>query len=189
VSAQSSRPDAAAVRRLNWGCGPSPAPGWTNSDRSSARGVDLPCDIRDGLPVADDSFDYAVSIHALQAITYLEVVGVLRELRRVLRADGVLRLAVPDLDRAIEAYRRGDHAYFEVPDDEVRSLGGKLSVQMTWYGHSHLLLTYDFLEELLQRAGFRDVRRCAFGETGSAYPEITQLDDRERETLFVEARK
>jgi len=39
--------------RLNWGCGPEPIPGWINSDRLDARGVDLCCDIRDGLPLAD----------------------------------------------------------------------------------------------------------------------------------------
>ena len=36
------------------------------------------------------------------------------------------------------------------------------------------------------RAGFTDVRRCAFRQTASRYPDIVSLDDRERETLFVE---
>ena len=44
--------DAAAtpppVRRLNWGCGTQPEPGWINSDRKQAPGIDISCDIRDG---------------------------------------------------------------------------------------------------------------------------------------------
>jgi predicted SAM-dependent methyltransferase len=149
----------------------------------------MPCDIRRGLPAPDDSFDYAVSIHALEQVPYLDAVPVLRELRRVLRPDGVLRLGLPDLDRAVRAYVAGEREYFLVPDDEVRALGGKLSVQMTWYGSSRLLLTYDFVEELLLKAGFRSVRRCEFGETASPYPDIVELDNRRRESFFAEAVK
>jgi predicted SAM-dependent methyltransferase len=147
------------------------------------------CDIREGLPVPDDTFDYAVSIHALEQVPFPEVVPVLEELRRVLKPAGVLRLSVPDLDRAIDAYRRGDRVYFQVPDSDAVSVGGKLCVQMTWYGTSRLLLTYDFLAELLDKARFTGIRPCAFGRTESQHPGIVELDDRERESLFVEAVK
>jgi predicted SAM-dependent methyltransferase len=177
------------VRRLNWGCGPKPAPGWTNSDVLVGPGIDISCDIRNRLPVPDDTFDYVTSIHALCEIPYLDVASVLGELRRVLRPGGVLRLALPDLDRAIDAYVRRDPSYFYVPDEDATSLGGKLVIQMTWYGSARLLFTYDFLEELLGKTGFRDIRRCAYRQTASAYPEITELDNRERESLFVEAVK
>jgi SAM-dependent methyltransferase len=175
------------VRRLHWGCGSVTPAGWVNSDRKRGPGIDLCCDIRDGLPVADAQFDYAVSIHALPDLPYLDLVPALRELRRVLKPGGVLRLALPDLDRAIQAYLGRDAAYFYVPDDEVRSVGGKLCVQMLWYGALRSLFTYDFVEELLGKAGFAPVTRCRFGETGSPFPEIVTLDNRERESLFVEA--
>jgi predicted SAM-dependent methyltransferase len=175
--------------RLNWGCGPVRPREWVNSDLEPGEGVDLPCDIRDGLPVADETFDCVVSIHVLEQLPYLELDAALRELRRVLKAGGTLRLSVPDLDRAIAAYRGNDPRYFYVPDRDVTSLGGKLSVQMTWYGSTRSLFTYDFLEELLGRTGFRNIRRCAFGETASGDPTIVALDNRERESLFVEATK
>jgi predicted SAM-dependent methyltransferase len=181
--------EAAMTARLNWGCGPRPAPGWTNSDRLAMPGIDVSGDIRQGLPIPSDRFHYAVSIHALQEIPYVQLVPVLRELRRVLKPAGVLRLALPDLDRAIDAYVRRDPGYFLVPDHEVTSLGGKLSVQLTWYGASRTLFTFDFIAELLGKAGFVDVARCAYQETRSAYPDIVALDDRPTETLFVEAVK
>lgn len=176
-----------APRRLHWGCGPVTPPGWVNSDARRGPGVDLVCDIRDGIPVAEASFDYVVSIHALQDLPYHDLVPALRELRRVLAPAGVLRLALPDLDRAIGAYVRGDRDYFLVPDREVRSLGGKLCVQMLWYGSLRSLFTPDFVEELLDRAGFTALSRCAFRETASPYPEIVALDNRPKESLFVEA--
>lgn len=180
---------SAAPRRLNWGCGLVTPRDWINSDRKAAAGVDLACDIRVGLPLPDDGLDYAVSIHALQDLPYLDVLPALRELWRVLRPGGVLRLGLPDLDRAIEAYRRQDRGYFLIPDHEVRSLGGKLVVQMLWYGALRSMFTYDFIAELLEKAGFAAVTRCRFKETASRYPEIAELDNREEESLFVEAVK
>src|SRR4051794_6450920 len=87
----------AHAMRLNWGCGERPARGWVNSDVRCLLGVDLCCDIRQGLPTPTDCFDYVVSIHALQMLAYTELVPVLRELRRVLRKGGVLRLTVPSV--------------------------------------------------------------------------------------------
>jgi SAM-dependent methyltransferase len=179
----------AGVRRLNWGCGTEPEPGWLNSDVKEGAGIDLTADIRDGLPLDDESIDYAVSIHALPELAYPDVEPALRELRRVLKSGGVLRLSLPDLERAMRAYLDGDAGYFVVPDDDVRSLGGKLVVQLTWYGYSRSMYTFDFAEELLYRAGFQRVRRCSFRETAGPYPEIVELDNRERESLFLEAFK
>ncbi len=48
-------------------------------------------------------------------------------------------------------------------------------------------INWDYAREVLERAGFRDLRRCVFGQTASRYPDIVSLDNRERESLFVEA--
>lgn len=179
-------PPEAGIRRLNWGCG-SPQPGWLNSDVRPLAGIDLVCDIRDGLPLAGASIDYAVSVHALQEIPLPDVVPVLRELRRVLRPGGVLRLVLPDLEKGIRAYLEGDRDYFLVPDEDAASLGGKLVVHLLWYGYSRTLFTEDFVEELLRKAKFAKVRRCTCGETASPFAGIVELDSRARESLFVEA--
>src|SRR5919106_4217183 len=137
ASAESAPPAPPGVRRLNWGCGEWAQPGWLNSDIKGGPGVDIVADVRSGLPLENDSIDYIVSIHALPEVPYQELVPVLGELRRVLKPGGVLRLALPDLERGIEAYRRGDRDYFHVPDEDARSIGAKFVTQMTWYGYSH----------------------------------------------------
>ena len=175
-------------KRLHWGCGTDVREGWLNSDLVSAPGVIL-ADIRHGLPLRDSSLDYVFSSHALQMLPYLQLVPALQELRRTLRRGGVLRLGLPDADRAIEAYKRGDASYFYVPDRDALTTAGKFSVQLTWYGSSLSLLTYDYARELLYRAGFFDAQRCDFGCTASDYPELASLDNRERESFFVEAWK
>jgi SAM-dependent methyltransferase len=182
--------NGAQARRLNWGCGSWTLPGWINADVKEDLGIDISCDIRDGLPIPDDSLDYVVSIHALPMIPYPDLVPVLVELRRVLKPGGVLRLSLPDLERAIDAYRRGERDFFLVPDEHVRSLGGKLIVQLLWYGYSVTLFTTDFIEELLRSAGYREVFHCGYLQTQTQHaPGILELDNREKESLFVEAVK
>jgi SAM-dependent methyltransferase len=185
----SGTPVTTRVRRLNWGCGGHPRPGWINSDVKDQPGIDVVCDIREGLPLETGGIDYAVSIHALPEVPYEDLIPVLTELRRVLKPGGVLRLSLPDLERGIDAYRRGDRDYFLIPDDEWRDIGSKLIVQLVWYGYSRTLFVRGFVEELLRKAGFGEVTHVAYRQTSSAYPEIVELDNRVRESLFVEATK
>ena len=178
------------IRRLNWGCGGMSKAGWINSDRADFKGIDIVADILEGLPIDSNSIDYAVSNHALPEIPYPNLVPTLEELRRVLKAGGVLRLELPDLEKAIRAYVAGDTEYFQlIPDDDAQTIGGKLVTQMLWYGWSRSMFTHDFVEEILLKAGFSRVNRCAYLQTASPFPEIVALDSRERESLYIEAIK
>ncbi len=178
-----------AVKRLNWGCGGEGVAGWINADLKEGPGIDVTGDIRDGLPLESDSIDYVVSIHALPEIHYTELVDVMRELRRVLKAGGTLRISVPNIDRAIDAYRRGDREFFAIPDEDALSMGAKFVTHLVWYGYTRSLFTKDSMEELLRKAGFDTIHHCRFQWTESEHDEIVALDDREGESLFVEAVK
>ena len=177
------------IRRLQWGCGNWTPVGWINSDIKEGPGIDLACDIRQGLPLDADSIDYAVSIHALPEIHFNDQLTVLKELRRVLKPRGVLRLALPDFLKGVRAYERQDRDYFLVPDEDAQSIGAKLITQIIWYGYARTLFVPEFIEELLIKAGFSQVTHCQFQKTASSFPEIVTLDNREKESLFVEAIK
>jgi SAM-dependent methyltransferase len=180
---------ATAVKRLNWGCGFHTMPGWINSDQKQGPGIDLTCDIAQGLPLETDSIDCVVSVHALPEVPYDRIVPVLRELRRVLKPGGILRLCLPDLLKGVRAFERGDRDYFLVPDQDARSLGAKLVTQLIWYGFSRSIFTADFIEEMLLKAGFSRVVHCAYRRTSGPDPRIVDLDNREPESLYVEAYK
>lgn len=173
--------------RLNLGCGPLPVRGWINADRHRYEGVDLCGDILDGLRLDDRTIDWVVAIHVLQDLAWADVPRALHEIRRVLKPGGVLRLGLPDLDRAVDAYRRGDAGYFHVPDVDARSVGAKLVTQIIWYGSVRTPFNFAFAREVLARAGFRDIERCGFRETRHGDEAIVALDNRPRESLFVEA--
>jgi ubiquinone/menaquinone biosynthesis C-methylase UbiE len=177
----------AEIRRLHWGCGGAIAPGWVNSDVIDAPGIDLVADIRRGLPVPGESFDYIASHHALQDLKIYETVAALRELRRVLRPGGVLRLGLPDMDKLIAAYQRGDRAFFQIYDWET--IDGNFITHLLWYNITQTPMTPRFCAELLTKAGFARVRHVTYRQTESNWPEITSPDGREGESFFVEAWK
>jgi SAM-dependent methyltransferase len=176
-----------SVTRLNIGCGKFPRAGWVNLDNKVRPGVDCVADLRADLPFPDASVDYAVAIHVLPHIRLDGLVPALARIRRVLKPGGVLRLALPDLEKALAAYAKRDAAYFMIPDERWRSLGAKLVAQIVWHNDIATPFTYDLAAEALAKAGFARVERCAFRETRSRFPEIVALDNRERESFFVEA--
>jgi predicted SAM-dependent methyltransferase len=187
-SSTSSPPaSCAGVRRLNWGCGAAGEPGWINSDVKEGSSIDISADIRDGLPIESGSLDYIVSIHALPMIHFHDLVPVLAELRRMLKPGGVLRLGLPDVDRAIRAYLEADRSYFAVGDDHARSMCGKFALHTLWYGHSVTMFNAEFAAELLESAGFVRVAHCGFRESAAGLEGITDLDNREQESFFIEA--
>jgi hypothetical protein len=51
------------------------------------------------------------------------------------------------------------------------------------------LFTADFSVELLEKAGYVNVAVCQAHRTASKFPEIVELDNRESESLYVEATK
>lgn len=173
--------------RMNLGCGPNAVVGWVNCDLACMPGVDVRMDLRRGIPFRSGTFDGIAAIHVLQDLAWPVIGRALGELHRVLKAHGVLRLAVPDLEKAINAYLAGDAGYFYVPDEHARSIGAKLVTQVIWYGSVRTPCNFGFLEESLHGAGFAGVARRGFGQ--SSFDGLASLDNRARESLFVEAVK
>ena len=91
--------------KLNMGCGKVKFPGCVNIDIEP--GADLAIDVRKGLPFDDNSVDFIHSEHFLEHLTFEESEKVCREFLGCLKKEGVLRIAMPDLDYLIEKYNRG----------------------------------------------------------------------------------
>ena len=155
-------------RRLNWGCGEHTGPaGSTPTSRRTPASTSVG-DIRRGLPLPDDSIDYAVSIHALPELAYRDLVPALEELLRVLKPRACCGSRFPTSTRRSRPTWRGTRTTSidrprgrrrapvaaRHPDPLVRLLPQPLYPRLR--------------PELMQRAGFVDVGVCAPRETPAA---------------------
>lgn len=132
-----------------------------------------------GLPFDDASVDCLYSSHVLEHCFWEDAKTLLVDAHRVLKPGGWIRLAVPDLEHALDLYRAGRKeqalAYFFSP-----SRAGVFDRHQYMYD-------FELLRGLLLAAGFGEVARRAFRE--GVVSDLETLDNRPEETLFVEARK
>jgi predicted SAM-dependent methyltransferase len=145
--------------RLHLGSGPIRIDGWTNVDVTAYDGVDVVLDVREPWPFENVELIFAE--HFLEHLTLAEGLGFLRECRRVLRDDGVLRLSTPNLDWVWLTHYK--------PPDELSSeeqLVGCLEINRAFHGWGHEFL-YNFrtLQLALEAAGFEEVIAREYGES------------------------
>ncbi len=150
-------PYDAGAMRLHIGSGPVAIAGWTNVDVTAYSGVDVVLDVREPWPFADVELIFAE--HFLEHLTLSEGLAFLRECRRVLRADGVLRLSTPNLDWVWLTHYKPPT---ELTADE--QLIGCLEINRAFHGWGHQFL-YNFrtLELALRAAGFVEVVSREYG--------------------------
>ena len=89
---------------LNVGCGNNFHPRWTNIDLIAGDDSVQACDLREGIPFADKSFDAVYHSHVLEHFSPEDGEKLIVECFRVLRPGGILRVVVPDLERIAQLY-------------------------------------------------------------------------------------
>lgn len=89
---------------LNLGCGSRFHPAWTNVNFTSTDPAVIAHNLTQGIPFADASFDVLYHSHLLEHFPKVEAPAFLKECYRVLRTQGIIRIAVPDLEQIIRSY-------------------------------------------------------------------------------------
>lgn len=92
------------MKLVNIGCGQTFHPAWINLDIVPSAPEVQVLDIRRGLPFADRSCDVCYSSHVLEHLSPDQANFLLREVFRVLRSGGIVRLVVPDLEQIVRGY-------------------------------------------------------------------------------------
>lgn len=175
------------MKKLNFGCGSIQPKDWTNVDHD----LEFVKDPKREVPLwtttktfHDDEFDIIVAHAVVQQFEWHEMVDELKELRRILKPGGLLRISLPDILEGFEAYKRDDIAWF--PNGEEK-IDDRFAAWLTWYSTSKTLLTEHALINKLFEAGFLHIIPSSFGE--STVPEAAELDTRENEFFFLEVTK
>ncbi len=156
--------------KLHLGCGPQILKGWINIDNLEYPGVDRVLDVTQGLPFEDVSFVFAE--HFIEHLAYPDGLSLLRECRRVLREDGVLRLSTPNLDWVwMTHYRLGM--------SEPEEVQACFALNRAFRGWGHQFLYNErTLRATLNDAGFTNIVRREYGE--SAHAELRGLERHEK---------
>jgi predicted SAM-dependent methyltransferase len=136
------------AERLHIGSGPHAIPGWVNVDNVRYPGVRV-LDVTYGLPFKDVRYIYAE--HFIEHLHYNDARYFLRECRRILRDDGVLRLSTPNLD-----WVWASHYKRNLGDDEQVAASFGLNRAFRGWGHQ-FLYNFGVLAATLREAGFAEV--------------------------------
>ena len=148
-------------RYLHIGCGdvilPKP---WENLDGREMDGVDHVSDIYN-LPFEDNTFDMVYSAHTLEHVPRNKVEATLKEWVRVLKVDGVLRLAVPDFERAIQVYQK--------TGELENILGLTVGGQTYDYEFHYLIFDKKSLTALMKQCGLTAMHPWAYQRVGHGH--------------------
>lgn len=176
---------------MNIGCGRWPDPRFINTDWHWMPGVDLCWDLRKPLPFRDDRFDGIYSEHCIDGIPKEHFVPILREMRRVLKPRGTLRLIFCDTEIYVDAYVR-HRADPSQATPMMQERGHRTAMEaLDWITHhpTHLtLIDFTTLQLYLKEAGFARIERKAF-QQGAMKELLIDRPERAFESLYVEAMK
>lgn len=94
------------MKYLNLGCGShfSTNSEWTNLDFTSNSTNVIEHNLLSGIPFSDNTYDLVYHSHVLEHFSQNDGKKLIKECFRVLKPDGVLRIAIPDLESITENY-------------------------------------------------------------------------------------
>jgi predicted SAM-dependent methyltransferase len=146
------------------------------------------------IPLPDNSVEVLYSSHMLEHLDSRETIDFLKEARRVLSPDGILRIAVPDLSVLIQQYVNTGDANELVSRTHLvqarpRSLKERLLAAIFGHRGHHWMYDGRSLVRLLEMSGFREARALPGGETRIINSGELNLREREDESVYAEAIK
>jgi len=96
------------VRKLQLGTGQNLLEDWLNTDVNPDPSPDLGgivfLDAKKPFPIEDGTFDYVFLEHVIEHVQFNEGLSLLRECHRILKPDGRIRIATPDLETLIQLH-------------------------------------------------------------------------------------
>lgn len=146
-------------------------------------------DIIKGLPLAPNSVARLYASHVLEHLSYQDALQALRHSFDVLQPGGRFRLIVPDLHERTKRYLAAAenqspaaaHDFMRSSylgaESRSRSLAGRIQEML---GNSRHLWMWDeaSMAEALRNAGFVNIRRASFGDSGDTAFAAVEAEDR-----------
>lgn len=193
------------IKKLQIGAQGSPMQGWLNVDILPKTNDTAYLDATKTFPINNDTFDYIFAEHMIEHITFDEAQLMLKECFRVLKKDGVIRIATPNLDniaKLIEQPNKPEHQ--EYIKYYVENFYGKdypnlpaLQINKIFYAFHHRFIhNFNSLKYILEKAGFSKVTQVEVSK--SNHETLSNIEHHANmigennnviETIVVEAQK
>lgn len=179
--------------KLNVGCGTDYKEGWINIDNNSDNNIeklDLNWDLRNPLPFKNGSVDFIYNEHFIEHLTVEEGQKAIKDMMRVLKPGGVVRIATPDLEESVELYldpswkKRSLIKTYGL--EFVQTPAELLNMSFGWWGH-RWIYDWEELARRLKQAGCKKFVRCRGGQ--SQHEDLRGLETRGESTLIAEVTK
>ncbi len=149
--------------KLHLGCWHRYIPGFVHVDLCDMPHIDYKTGIDDLSMFADESASLIYSSHSFEYFDGEQALTVLNEWRRVLKKNGVLRIAVPDFDALLRVYQETGRI-----EKVLGPLYGRMEID-TEQGPTTIYhkTVYNFqsLKLMLEESGFADVHRYRWQDT------------------------
>jgi len=143
--------------KLHLGCGERYIPSFIHVDLADYPHIDYKHDILDLSMFEDNSIDLIYVCHVLEHFKRYEIERVLTEWYRVLKPCGILRVAVPDFEAIVKAYKK----YMDIELIMGLLYGG----QDYEYNFHHVAFDFKYLEKILKKIGFKNIHRYDWRKT------------------------
>ena len=165
-------------------------------------------DIRKKLPFKDETVDYIYAAHVLEHLRKYEAIEVLKDCHRILKAKGIIRIVVPDLELFALKYVTRDYDFYYkaftygisnrdtfadrflaifYDEKSKQQIKSKLKSKLFPVPYHQWMYDFDLISFLLRDVGFKSIEKLA-PRVGKV-PDILKLEDNAPENLYIEAQK
>ena len=149
-------------------------------------------DVTKRIPLPDASVEIIYSSHMLEHLDKGEVDKFLIEVKRILIKGGILRLAIPDLEKLIDSYviNRNADDFMEslnICKPRPKLLRDKIRLLVAGSRHHQWLYDTNSLTKLLLENGFCQVNSLVIGKTLIPNPGELNLHEDAGASMYIEA--
>jgi len=176
------------MKKIHLGCGEIYLDDWINIDFESEK-ADLKHDLTKPLPFENNTIDFIYSEHLIEHLTVQDGLALMKECRRILKPEGVIRIATPNVDYLLFRYFffwKWRFWYRKYGYTWIKTRAEMVNICFREWGHQYLYNRQE-LKRRLKEAGFKTIYRQKFKK--SRYPELRGKETRRESKVILEALK
>lgn len=146
------------------------------------------------IPHKDNEVDAIYSCHMIEHLAEYEAILFLKEAKRVLKPNGIIRIVVPDMQLLVKTYLETlDMEWFlnkiNLSPPDMQTIRSRLRFLLSGFRDHKWMYDKKNIVQMLNKVGFLDAMVVPVGVTSIANPGELDLFERKDESLYCEAKR